>query len=196
MLHRGSIVALQQDLQNAEDEALCPSEGDEDSVNVGEEDRVVFNIGGVIFETLARTLKFPKRPVSKLLDKAFLARHWDSTRDEYFFDRDPAAFQVVVNYLRTGNLHLPSNMCSPQITSELIYWGLPRIDIEPCCWKDYSIGIQSLENLRKLESDRQPAYTNPTSLCTRHHAMNCRQRLKIRIWNIVSDPGSSRAAKE
>ncbi|GFR89480.1 potassium voltage-gated channel protein Shaw [Elysia marginata] len=78
--------------------------------------RVQFNIGGVIFQTLEATVKRSKSKKFKLSDPTFLFRYYDHGRGEYFFDRDPEVFRSVLNYWRTGHLHVPASMCGPQVT--------------------------------------------------------------------------------
>ena len=73
----------------------------------------MFNIGGTIFETHRSTLR--KLPHSPLADDHFLKKHYREEKKDYFFDRDPEVFGAVLNYLRTGELHLPSKYCGPAV---------------------------------------------------------------------------------
>ncbi|CAL1538846.1 unnamed protein product, partial [Lymnaea stagnalis] len=119
---------------------------------------------------------------------------YDETRQEYFFDRDPEVFRSVLNYWRTGRLHLPSTMCGPQVEEELKFWGLSEIDIEPCCWNNYNTWMQTIKSLKKMEHDRDPAYLHAHEP-KQHVPVTKRQRLRAAFWNILTDPAYSLAAK-
>ena len=67
------------------------------SINVGiSSETVIFNIGGVKFETFRSTLL--KQPESFLADPSFLSRYYRPQQGEYFFDRDPDMFKVSSKY--------------------------------------------------------------------------------------------------
>ena len=46
----------------------------------------------------------------------------------FFFNRDPASFGSIINYYRTGALHLPTGVCVREFQEELIYWGLNPVN--------------------------------------------------------------------
>ncbi|GFR87394.1 voltage gated potassium channel [Elysia marginata] len=113
---------------------------------------VVFNVGGTRFETYRSTLSaIPSSPLSK---DSFLEKYYRPEHHDYFFDRDPAVFHCVLNFFRTGELHLSTVTCGPVVKSELEFWGVDELDIEECCWSRYSSWVSTLQALRKLEDDR------------------------------------------
>ena len=89
---------------------------------------VLFNVGGKRFETYRSTLKRLKG--SFFADDDKLSAYFRHKHGDYFFDRDPTAFNCVLNYLRTGELHVPTSMCGPALQSELVFWGIEELDIE------------------------------------------------------------------
>jgi hypothetical protein len=63
------------------------------SINVGiSSETVIFNIGGVQFETFRSTLL--KQPDISLADLSFLSRYQRPQQEDYFFDRDPDMLKV------------------------------------------------------------------------------------------------------
>ena len=57
------------------------------------------------------------------------------------------------------------------------------------------MGLVSLENLVKLETNRQPAYMDDIHLAHAPIPTTCWQRLRRGAWLMVSDPTSSVKAK-
>ncbi|XP_005113308.2 anaphase-promoting complex subunit 6 [Aplysia californica] len=74
---------------------------------------VIINVGGQVFETYRSTLRRLKTPIFNSDDK--LQRYYRSSHKDYFFDRDATAFGSILNFLRTGELHIPTNMCGPAL---------------------------------------------------------------------------------
>ena len=80
---------------------------------------VILNVGGQTFETYRSTLRRLRTPIFN--SDAALQRYFRRSHGDYFFDRDATAFSSVLNFLRTGELHIPTNMCGPalQVSAQL-----------------------------------------------------------------------------
>lgn len=89
---------------------------------------VIINVGGQVFETFKSTLKRLKS--CKLANEKHMMKFYREEKGDYFFDRDPYAFNIILNYLRYGDLHLPTNLCGPALMREFQYWGVDESDIE------------------------------------------------------------------
>ncbi|KAI3880972.1 hypothetical protein MKX03_007818 [Papaver bracteatum] len=74
-------------------------------------DKVRFNVGGKVFETTATTV-------------ANACRSSIEVNDEYFIDRDPECFSVLLNLLRTCELYLPPNIPKKLLYKEALFYGL------------------------------------------------------------------------
>ncbi|CAL4968274.1 unnamed protein product [Urochloa decumbens] len=89
--------------------------------------RVRLNVGGRVFETTASTLAAAGRDT---MLGAMIDTSWNSTPHspagpaEYFIDRDPSSFAVLLDLLRTGALHVPPGLPEPTLYREALYYGL------------------------------------------------------------------------
>ncbi|KAI3857895.1 hypothetical protein MKW92_002338 [Papaver armeniacum] len=88
-------------------------------------DKVRFNVGGKIFETTATTLASARR---SSMFGAMFDDEWNlkprEVNEEYFIDRDPECFSVLLNLLRTGELYVPPHVSDKLLYSEALYYGL------------------------------------------------------------------------
>ncbi|XP_068648531.1 BTB/POZ domain-containing protein At2g24240-like [Aristolochia californica] len=87
-------------------------------------DRVRFNVGGKIFETTSTTLANAGR--HSMLG-ALLDDDWNIKSDgpeEYFIDRNPSCFAILLDLLRTGDLHIPPHVPEKQLYMEASFYGL------------------------------------------------------------------------
>ena len=86
--------------------------------------RVKLNVGGSKFETTLSTLT---RHPDSMLAVMFSDRHEvPQDRDGYvFIDRDGTHFRIILNFLRTGALDVPtSQKAASELTRELQYYQL------------------------------------------------------------------------
>ncbi|KAK3606515.1 hypothetical protein CHS0354_041467 [Potamilus streckersoni] len=150
------------------------------------------NVGGQVFETYKSTLKRLK--TFRLNNENELMKHFREDRGDFFFDRDPLAFSVILNYLRHGELHPSTFMCGPVIQREFQYWGIDELDIERCCWQPYSTWKTQTRSLEKLEYDRNQC-TTQTDLTHDRYSKHCWRRCRAAVWTFLQKPTSSRAAK-
>ena len=79
------------------------------------------NIGGVVFKTHSQTLqRFPQTRLAKLTTQD---DSYDPDDKEFFFDRNSLVFHGILDYYRTGELHVPHNICAQVVHNELTFWG-------------------------------------------------------------------------
>ncbi|KAF7154296.1 hypothetical protein RHSIM_Rhsim01G0034800 [Rhododendron simsii] len=89
-----------------------------------QKDKVKFNVGGKTFETTASTFAVAGR---SSFFGALFDENWNLQPDhsnEYFINRDPDCFGVLLNLLRTGKLYIPSNIPEKLIYDEALFYGL------------------------------------------------------------------------
>ncbi|KAI3955773.1 hypothetical protein MKW98_006133 [Papaver atlanticum] len=88
-------------------------------------DKVRLNVGGKIFETTATTLASARRDsmFGAMFDDEWNLRPRE-VNQEYFIDRDPDCFSVLLNLLRTGELYVPPHIPDRLFYREALYYGL------------------------------------------------------------------------
>ncbi|CAF1656835.1 unnamed protein product, partial [Adineta ricciae] len=113
------------------------------------DEKIIINVSGRRFECWRSTLE--KYPDSLLgsNEKEFF---YDEDTREYFFDRDPDVFRVILNFYRTGKLHYPKHECIAAYDEELAFFGILPDIIGDCCYEDYR--DRKRENNERLIDDR------------------------------------------
>ena len=169
---------------------------------------MIINVGGVKFETYKTTLKsIPDTRLAWITESKSENPDYDATTGEYFFDRHPNMFLMILNYYRTGKLHSPGGVCGPAFEDELAFWGIDERQIEPCCWGTYSQHRDAQQTLDELQLDTKSAYhddtaeTNDLSTAEKFGIFEEPQKQsswnvwKQKIWAVLDEPSSSRLAK-
>jgi hypothetical protein len=133
--------------------------------------------------TLPSTHPMPHDEVIHLCDD------YDLSSGEYFFDRHPRSFTSIINFYRTGKLHLVDDICVISFHDELIYWGIDEYYLELCCQNRYHQRKDHvLEEMRKelelLKVEKEET-TGP------RWCGNSRRK----IWDLVEHPHTSKAAR-
>ena len=98
-------------------------------------ERVRINVGGCVYVTTKSTLM--KHPNSLLAKLSTDDPNYDTKMEEYYFDRNHSIFEFVLEYYRTGFLHIPKGVCQVLVRTEFSFWGLDVNCIASCCLTDY-----------------------------------------------------------
>ncbi|XP_063720556.1 uncharacterized protein LOC134847005 isoform X2 [Symsagittifera roscoffensis] len=131
-------------------------------------DRAVINISGLKFETRLKTLE--RFPNSLLGDPTKRLKYFDHCRNEFFFDRNRAAFEAVIYYYQSnGRLRKPANLPVEIFIEELKFYEIERKVIQ-----------KFIEDEGYVKEPERPLPKHPT--------------LRL-MWLLFEFPESSRAAR-
>ncbi|XP_053127039.1 potassium voltage-gated channel subfamily G member 4 [Hemicordylus capensis] len=119
---------------------------------------VIINVGGFKYLLPWSTLdEFPSSRLSKLkfcssYDEIIqLCDDYDEDNHEFFFDRNPSAFGVIISFLAAGKLMLLQDTCALSFQEELRYWGIEDSSLENCCFRKLFQKAEEMSEVRKEE---------------------------------------------
>ncbi|KAK5855437.1 hypothetical protein PBY51_005538 [Eleginops maclovinus] len=150
---------------------LQPQPRQQDAGEIGLADgAAIINVGGIKYRIPWSTLdEFPLTRLGKLRscsneDEIMdLCDDYDSSRNEYFFDRSPSAFRTIVSFLAAGKLRLLREMCALSFQEELLYWGVEENNLDWCCLRKLRLRQEEYKEQQRLEEEEEAALTTPQS---------------------------------
>jgi hypothetical protein len=162
--------------------------------------KVVINVGGFKHEILLSKLLTRDIPVSRLTrlldaksNQEILELCDDYDDNEFYFDRNNAYFETILNYYRTRDLHLLENTCVIAFKKELEYWEINENLIDQCCYSKYMSKKEQIEKeivkdkktIDKINEIKKKLLASKTTLPT----------IRERIWNVTENPNTSLIAR-
>ncbi|XP_062255026.1 potassium voltage-gated channel subfamily V member 1 [Platichthys flesus] len=157
-------------------------------------DFFIINVGGSRYVLSHELLaSHPETRLGKLAscsrDSALeLCDDADLLDNEFFFDRSSQTFQYVMNFYRTGHLHVREELCEVSFLQEIEYWGIHDVRIHPCCRERYYRRKEQKESFYvqgefEAEGDEEDFIGAVLPA------------LRRRLWDLLEKPDSSRAAR-
>ncbi|KAJ8281213.1 hypothetical protein GJAV_G00064890 [Gymnothorax javanicus] len=124
--------------------------------------QVVINVGGNRYAFPWTTLEqFPLTRLGRLrLCSSYeeivqVCDDYDEAAREFFFDRSPSAFRVILNFLAAGKLRLLREMCALSLSDELAYWGVEMAYMERCCKRKMYTRMEEAAERERREEERR-----------------------------------------
>ena len=158
--------------------------------------RVTLNVGGQRHEVLWSTLeRIPNTRLGRLRDCVThdaimsLCDDYDIVQNEYFFDRHPTAFSTVIDFYRTGKLHLLDDICIMSYSDELEFWGIEEYYMEQCCLNKFNQRRDHM--LEEMRKDKECLHMEAAEVW----GPGKLNKAKKFIWDLLEKPDSSKPAK-
>jgi hypothetical protein len=177
------------------------SKGDEQQEQVEKElnfneKRVILNVGGVRHEVMWKNLeKLPNSRLGRIRFASSIEQIQDYCDDlsvennEIFFDRHSNSFNTVINFYRTGKLHLVEDVCIMSFHDDLNYWGIDEIYFETCCHLKYHNKKEMVSEEIKKEEEALNDTKNDEQFSV------CFPRVRRKVWDLMENPHTSFAAR-
>eukprot|EP00093_Oithona_nana_P002881 02881.XXX_36532_44873_1 [CDS] Oithona nana genome sequencing. len=159
--------------------------------------RVTLNVGGVRHEVMWKILEnVPRSRLGKLAMQGVnhekimeLCDAYSLVDNEYFFDRHPRSFNSILNFYRTGNLHVVDEMCVMAFSDDLEYWKIDEIYLESCCQNKFNTRKEHVEEEMKKEA------LNVKKEVEEDFGTGKFAKYQKCLWDLIEKPHTSTAAK-
>lgn len=171
---------------------------------------LLINVSGRRFELLRSTLeRFPFTRLGKIATQADpnvgknagnennqpLYDYYDIVLQEYFFERNPDAFSIVVNYYATNSVHVPRHLCTQIFQEEIDYWGLV-FSLPNCCQGYHRQEWEIMEGTRLtnllFERQHKKSVVEAPAIVIKLGKYHRWRRI---IWDLFENTDSSKAAQ-
>ncbi|MCI4379095.1 hypothetical protein PGIGA_G00223990 [Pangasianodon gigas] len=171
----------------------------EDLLSVDHALQALINVGGNRYTLPWSTLEqFPMTRLGKLRtcrspeEIAGVCDDYDEARREFFFDRSPSAFRVILNFLAAGKLRMLRETCALSLHDELTYWGIETACMERCCKRKM---YMRLEEVADHERRKQDDFRRRSSQQRPPQDDTCYHRFMSHLRDMVENPQSGLPGK-
>ncbi len=109
--------------------------------------------------------------------------------NEYFFDRHPRSFNAILNFYRTGKLHVVDEMCVMAFSDDLDFWGIDEVYLESCCQNKFNTRKEHVVDEMKKEA------SNIKKEVEEDFGDGRFAKYQKCLWDLIEKPHTSTAAK-
>ena len=133
----------------------------------------------------------------RLREPEGLAEHCDgiipnSLAPELFFNRSWLSFDQILNFHRTGSLHFDAEICALVYKTELEYWGVDELLMDPCCALKYYPDIELC--VSELNGEEKAKQRQAIKEQEEDFGNSGLGKLRKTLWNLTENPETSKAA--
>nr|XP_032815389.1 potassium voltage-gated channel subfamily F member 1-like [Petromyzon marinus] len=115
---------------------------------------------------------------------------FDPDSGEFFFDRDPRAFDRILDAYHFGEVHMDRSACPMCFKQEMDFWGVGADCLDDCCRFRYSELQEELDEIvQMVETELRDSGTAGAAQRGR-----C-ERARVGVWQLMEKPDSSRLAR-
>ena len=154
---------------------------------------VRLNVGGKVFPSTWKLLsqisetRLSKLAESRDLEEALLlCDGYNSTRNEFLFNKQSKNFADILEFYRTGKLHISEDCCVIAFTEDMVYWEIPRTYLQSCCFKRVTDFKDQMEWDEGADDPTKAAETFPPGR---------RGKIQKKFWDLFEKPHSSVGAR-
>ena len=191
--------------------------GNEHKRKIETRDRAIFNLRGIKYEVLLnlfeilphsrlyRIKRFYDSNINRLIENSNILESnlldlcdgYNSNQNEFYFNKDPYVFNIILNYISYQKLHIDDNICIYLILDEFKYWNLDisSMKIDQCCKVKWTEKLDSIvhanEMLNITSDDASKRELNKIELYDRCIT----ESFRVKLWNLMNEPRSSFLAR-
>lgn len=156
--------------------------------------RVILNAHGVNYKVPLNSFdKFPDSRLGKIktlienskgstLTESLeeLCDKYDSKSNIFYFDRDPKALNLILNFFNTGIMHVEQIACGYLLKDEFDYWNFGEECISDCCRENYHQIIDEIDEKIKDEEKIIKRYKAENDF-----GKSCMPKVRAKAWEII-----------
>ena len=129
--------------------------------------------------------------IPKMMTRVTILNRYSLKDNEFYFDRDPANFNCILNFYRTEKLHMTDEMCVLSYADDLKFWMIHEINMHICCVDKFHARRDTILTNIEKENATLGGEEGPEEDFGDGYFANYQKAL----WDLFENPQSSIAAK-
>ncbi|OWF52066.1 Potassium voltage-gated channel protein egl-36 [Mizuhopecten yessoensis] len=155
---------------------------------------VIVNVSGTRFEISGATWLCIESTLREKHGSEEATKLYAKLPNEYFFERHPICFSVVLGYFQDRELHMPGSICPMEFKEELFFWGIDAKKMSNCCYSKFVGFFDDQKMLTMLDTD-QSNRKNEKAFLERQRQGHDWEAIQAGVWSILEEPSSRQIAK-